>query len=79
MPNPNSPLTRLRFWLAQRIDPTPDKGEGWCVGCALNGGKTLVLNAAGHKEHAREHQEPGHATNIIMRVNFGSVPPSEGP
>jgi hypothetical protein len=81
MANPNSPLTKIRFILAQKLDPYPDRGEAWCMGCALNDGRTLILNAAGHVDHVEKHRDESTgrtATSIAMRVNWGEVSPSEG-
>lgn len=61
MTDPNSPLTRLRWWIVRRVQPSPDPGEAWCVGCCLKGGRTIVVSADGHKEHAYlHHNTEGH-------------------
>lgn len=76
MANPNSILTKIRFHLAQWLDPHPDAGEAWCVGCQINGGRTVVLNANGHREHVHAHRDESGtktATSITMRVNYGQV------
>jgi hypothetical protein len=57
MARPGSTLTAFRVWLAARIDPQPDPGEGWCMRCSMNGGRTLVLSADGTHAHARDHQD----------------------
>jgi len=75
MSNPNSPLTWTRFLLARWLDPYPDKGEAWCIGCELNGGRTLILNAAGHVDHIKKHREQDNPVEI--RVNLGSIPGRE--
>jgi hypothetical protein len=80
MANPNSVLTRARFIIAQWLDPYPDRGEAWCMDCELNGGRTLILNAAGHVNHVEKHRETsvdGTASSIGMRVNWGNVTPTE--
>ena len=81
MANPNSVLTRARFVLAQWLDPYPDRGEAWCMGCELNGGRTVVLNANGHTAHAEQHREASAGTSapssIAMRINWGHVPAEE--
>ena len=65
MADPDSPLTRLRRSLARAIEPGPDPGEAWCVGCALNGGRTLIVSADGFRDHAGEHRElPGELVRI---------------
>jgi hypothetical protein len=55
MSNPNSLWTRYRRILAALIEPHPDPGEGWCVDCSLNGGRTVVLPADGLEEHTELH------------------------
>lgn len=82
MANPYSKLTWLRFHLAHWLDPYPDRGEAWCIGCVLNGGRTLVLNADGHTDHMRAHRnpdDPDKTTTIAIRANYGPVPPNEDP
>jgi hypothetical protein len=54
---PNSRLTRVRRKLARQIAPGPAAGEGWCVDCALNQGRTLVLSADGTTGHVQWHRE----------------------
>lgn len=55
MANPNSLLTRLRRYAVTRLQPAPDPGEAWCVGCTLNGGRTLIISADGFRDHSAEH------------------------
>ncbi len=55
MSNPNSPLTRFRWWLSHLAEPHPDAGDTWCMNCSLNGGQTKILTADGSAGHAREH------------------------
>jgi hypothetical protein len=55
MADPNSVTTRLRRWLAERLNVQPDIGEGWCLNCSLNGGRTRVISATAIEAHAREH------------------------
>jgi hypothetical protein len=55
MADPNSAVTKLRLYLARRIQPRPDPGEGWCEGCSLNGGRTLVFSVDGMAAHVRQH------------------------
>jgi hypothetical protein len=57
MAKPNSWLTRIRRKLADKLDPMPDKGEGWCVGCSLNNGRTIVTNADGLENHVGLHPD----------------------
>lgn len=76
MANPHSVITRARLALAQWLDPHPDPGEAWCMGCKINGGRTVVLNAHGHREHVYAHRDESSgktATSISMRVNYGQV------
>ena len=54
MADPDSRLTGFRRWLAAVIEPRPDPGEAWCIGCALNGGRTLVVSADEFRDHAAE-------------------------
>lgn len=79
MANPNSLLTKIRFHLARWLDPFPDRGEAWCMDCAVNNGRTLILNANGHADHVRQHTGSGDKTtsHISIRANFGYIPPSE--
>jgi hypothetical protein len=81
MPNPNSLPTKVRIRLSQWIDPHPDKGEAWCMDCTLNGGRTIILNANGHREHVEAHRTTQPMTSIAMRVNYGQVgdADNEGP
>ncbi len=78
MSNPYSRLTKIRFALSRRLDPYPDRGEAWCMDCTLNGGRTLILNAAAHHEHVDAHREAsgesGVWDGIAIRANFGAMP-----
>lgn len=73
MPNPNSIPTKVRIILARWLDPHPDSGEAWCMDCQLNGGRTIILNANGHREHVETHRTTEPSTSIAMRVNYGQV------
>jgi hypothetical protein len=55
MTRPDSLLTRLRRQLARIIEPGPDPGEAWCLDCALNEGRTLIVSADGFRDHAGQH------------------------
>jgi len=80
MANPYSLLTKIRFALSRRLDPYPDRGEAWCMDCALNGGRTLILNASGHSDHVEAHREAsgdGEWVGIAIRANFGVIPRDE--
>lgn len=82
MANPNSLPTRIRIALVRWLDPYPDKGEAWCMNCAMNDGKTLIMNASGHLPHVRKHREisEGHPEPdmIAIRVNHGFTQPPDG-
>lgn len=64
--NPNSLITRLRIWLANHLDPMPDPGEGWCIRCSLNGGRTLLTSADGMRDHAEAHGSSGCRYRITL-------------
>jgi hypothetical protein len=64
MRDPNSPLTRLRIWIARRADPYPDPGEAWCVGCTRNKGRTLILALGDIPSHVQQHQDDGSDVTI---------------
>jgi hypothetical protein len=55
MRDPNSLIVRFRRWLARAIDVKPDAGEGWCLGCCLNGGRTKVIPGEGLRDHVDLH------------------------
>lgn len=55
MSNPNSMLTLIRRCIVKLVEVRPDAGEGWCVDCCLNGGRTLVISADGLREHVELH------------------------
>ena len=55
MAKPNSVTTKVRRYLSDKLDPCPDMGEGWCVNCSLNGGKTAVISATGLRGHLEQH------------------------
>jgi hypothetical protein len=57
MARPDSIVTWWRRWAAKRLMPVPDAGEAWCIGCTLNGGRTVIVSAAGYQVHAEEHRE----------------------
>jgi hypothetical protein len=54
MTDPNSPWIRFRRWLANKILPTPDPGEAWCIDCDVEG-RTVVLPADGTRQHVESH------------------------
>jgi hypothetical protein len=74
MARPDTLLTRCRRRLAALIEPGPDQGEMWCLGCALNDGRTRILPADSYQRHALEHVDPTHAATIIV-----AWPPRRGP
>jgi len=55
MTRPASALTRLRIRLARALEPRPDPGEAWCLNCAVNNGRTLVLSVDGKDAHLAQH------------------------
>jgi hypothetical protein len=63
MHDPNSLIVRFRRWLANIIGVRPDPGEGWCLGCKLNGGRTKIIPADGLREHVDQHA-PGDYVHI---------------
>lgn len=76
MASPYSLLTRIRARVATWLEPYPDKGEAWCVNCALNGGRTLVLPSTGHAHHVMQHRgQNGMRSPVAIRVNWGVTPP----
>jgi len=66
--HPNSRWSRFRSLLAQRIDPTPDPGESWCVDCSLNGGRTLVLPADSIIQHVRKDHLKVEREHIVIKA-----------
>lgn len=60
MTKPNSLTTKVRRFLARRLDPRPDGGEAWCINCALSNRKTVVLSVDGIKQHAEKHAPTDH-------------------
>ena len=67
--NPNSRLTRLRRRLADILEPLPANGEGWCIDCTLNGGRTLVISADGYRRHVAGHvTEHGPGEQVRIRA-----------
>jgi hypothetical protein len=66
MNNPNGLYIRFRLWLARKLDVGPDAGEGWCLNCAINGGKTLITSADGIMNHVRlDH----HGATVTARTS----------
>jgi hypothetical protein len=55
MKDPNSIVVKFRRRLARAIDVKPDAGEGWCLSCKLNGGRTKVIPVNGLREHVDLH------------------------
>jgi hypothetical protein len=71
--DPNSRLGRARIWLASWLDPNPDAGETWCMGCSFNDGQTLVLPADGMHKHAARHREAeGDHKYLRLRTSWPS-------
>lgn len=63
MNDPNSLATKIRRWLARKIDVKPDPGEGWCLSCCLNGGRTKIISGDGLHDHVDLHA-PGDYVHI---------------
>ena len=78
MANPNTLLVKVRLRLVRWLDPFPDQGEAWCMGCVMNNGRTVIMNADGHLHHVEQHREisEGHPRPdaIAIRVNWGHIP-----
>lgn len=74
MPNPNSLLTKIRINLADRFEPTPDKGEAWCIGCAFSMGRTIILAADRAHGHAEKHQTELPGTPTRLKISWPSNP-----
>lgn len=73
MRNPGSIMARIRFTLAQAIEPSPDIGEAWYLDCRLNDMKTVVIPADSMFKHAVRHVQTGDGgTAMTLR---GSFPP----
>jgi hypothetical protein len=68
--NPRSRLTRARLLVARWLEPEPDPGEAWCMGCSLNGGVTVVLPADGHRRHAQAHADADGDHIVAIRVTW---------
>ena len=77
MTDPNSPLARLRLRIAKKIKPSPDPGEGWCIGCDLNEGRTMVISATGTRDHAQLHKnQRGRDSYVCIEVTWPPVQPN---
>ena len=78
MANPNSLLVKTRLRLVRWLDPMPDQGEAWCMNCAMNNGRTIILSASGHVHHVEQHrvitEDHPVADAIAIRVNWGHFP-----
>lgn len=61
---------RFVRWMDDR-SPRAPHGEGWCMYCVRNGGRTLILNADGVMRHVQED----HETGDHIRLQIGSEPP----
>lgn len=68
MTDPNSLLTRLRRRLARVIAPGPAAGEAWCVDCALNHGRTLIILAELSQVHLRLHAAANPSGYVSMQT-----------
>lgn len=72
MADPRRRLTRFRWWLARRIEPQPDPGEAWCIGCTLNNGRLLILSVDGTEAHLEEHKGQPAPDKVVI---VGMWPP----
>jgi hypothetical protein len=70
MHDPNSFIVRFRRWLARILNVRPDPGEGWCIGCALNGGRTKIISVEGLREHVELHPPTDYVIVETMRENL---------
>jgi hypothetical protein len=75
MNDPNSVITKLRRRLARAIDVKPDAGEGWCLSCCLNDGRTLIIPGDGLQEHVYLHAPGDYVHLETTRLD----PPKEMP
>ena len=73
MTNPNSLLTKIRRVLADKIDPMPDFGEGWCIDCSLSEGKTVVFSEDGVKAHMSKHDSE---ERLAIKLSHYSIRPA---
>lgn len=68
MAKPNSLTTHIRRALASMLEPRPDIGEAWCIGCRLNQDKTAVIPVDGivnHTEFHASHLGPKSFMNVV--------------
>lgn len=56
MATPDGLFTLIREVLSEKIAPGPKQGEGWCVRCSHNEGRTLVMPADQTLQHAESHR-----------------------
>lgn len=68
MARPNSLLTRVRSRLTRWLEPVPGDHEAWCVGCSMNGRRTMVIGPAAVWDHVRAHREAGHKETLQIKV-----------
>jgi len=69
---PDSRLTRLRRRLARAVEPGPDKGEAWCIGCSLSQGHTIVVSADGSQDHVQLHRGQDPAGHIMIKTAWAA-------
>lgn len=70
---PDSFLTMLRQWLARKLDVNPEPDSFWCIGCSLEGGKTLIQYTKDMevvKQHVRQHP-PG--DTVAIRIGLAQM------
>ena len=65
MSRPNSLATRVRQRLVAWLEPMPDVNEAWCVNCALNGGRTVIVPSRAARAHVEQHQQGGLGTHTV--------------
>lgn len=65
MADPNSLITRFRIIIADLINPYPDVGEAWCVGCSINEDRTIVLSVEGIQKHVEDHVSRGGSSRYV--------------
>lgn len=77
MTKPNSLATKVRFWLAVRLDPQPDAGEAWCYACSLNNRRTLLIPADGMEKHVRLHRDTEGNKFVRLKTSWPAMDAAE--
>lgn len=57
MRKPDSLIARIRRKIAGIIEPCPDIGEAWCIGCKLRDGKTAIFPVDAVGVHLAVHNQ----------------------